>query len=52
MSIEALEVLNDAGFIAYALPAHTSGTTQPLDVAVFGSWKSHYRDVPSFNRVE
>lgn len=44
MSIEALEVLNDAGVIAYALPAHTSGTTQPLDVGVFGAWKSHYRE--------
>lgn len=44
MSIEALEILEEGGVIAYALPAHTSGTTQPLDVGVFSPFKSAYRE--------
>lgn len=29
------------GVIAYALPVHTSGTTQPLHVGIFGPVKAH-----------
>ncbi|PXF46969.1 hypothetical protein BWQ96_03307 [Gracilariopsis chorda] len=36
-------MLAKSNFIAYALPAYTSGTTQPLDVAIFPSLKYHYR---------
>jgi hypothetical protein len=39
LAVEALEMLVDAGVIVYALPAHTSGSTQPLDVAVSGPFK-------------
>ena len=41
MGIEVLEILKTGGNIAYALPAHTSGLTQPLDVGVFGPFKQH-----------
>lgn len=41
MGLEVLQVLEHGGVIAYALPAHTSGTTQPLDVGLFGPFKSH-----------
>ena len=40
LSYEALKVLDDGNFIAFPLPAQTSGTTQPLDVGVFGSFKA------------
>ena len=44
LDIRALETLKEAGVIAYALPAHTSGSTQPLDVAVFSPFKAALRD--------
>ena len=40
MSVRTLEMLNAHGVIVYALPAHTSGKTQPLDVTVFSSFKN------------
>lgn len=40
MSYSALKKFNNAGFIVYALPAHTSGKTQPLDVAAFSCFKA------------
>lgn len=43
MCIEALEILKLNGIIAYALPAHTSGTKQPLHASCFGPWKAYYR---------
>jgi hypothetical protein len=43
-AFEALEILVDAGIIAYALHAHTSGSTQLLDVAVFGPFKQALND--------
>lgn len=36
MHFQALKVLDEGGVIAFSLPAHTSGTIQPLDVGVFG----------------
>lgn len=41
MGLEVLQVLEQGGIIAYALPARTRGTTQPLDVGLFGPFKSH-----------
>ena len=29
----------------YALPAHTNGVTQPLDVSVFAAFKNNLRDL-------
>ena len=41
MSYEALKILDIGNVIAFALPAHTSGTTQPLDVGIFGPYKGN-----------
>ena len=41
ISYEALKILDDGNVIAFALPAHTSGTTQPLDVGIFGPYKAN-----------
>ena len=38
MTYQALRILRNGGVIVYALPAHTSGYTQPLDVSVFGTF--------------
>lgn len=35
MSLKALSIFEKAGIIACAIPAHTSGTTKPLDVGLF-----------------
>ena len=40
MSLAALETLDFNNVIVYALPAHTSGKTQPLDVTIFSPFKS------------
>ena len=40
LDIRAFEALKEAGVIAYALPAHTSGSTQSLGVAVFSPFKA------------
>jgi hypothetical protein len=47
MNIQALDAFASGGVIAYTIPAHTSGTTQPLDVAVFGPFKSYLNDTMS-----
>jgi DDE superfamily endonuclease len=44
LAVEALEILVEAGIIVYALPTHTSGSTQRLDVAVFGTFKQALND--------
>ena len=44
MSLKALELLKRNNIIAYALPSHTSATTQPLDVSVFNSFKHFMRN--------
>ena len=41
MSYEALKIRDDGNVIVFALPAHTSGTTQPLDVGIFGPFKAN-----------
>ena len=43
MTYQALKILQTGGVIVYALPAHTSGYTQPLDVSVFGPFKESLR---------
>ena len=43
MSLAVLELMAQNGIIADALPAHTSGTTQPLDVSIFGPFKNAFR---------
>lgn len=41
MSLAVLELLHANGNVAYALPAHTSGKTQPCDCVLFGAYKEH-----------
>ena len=43
MTYPVLRLFDASGIIVYALPAHTSGSTQPLDVSVFGPFKEHLR---------
>ena len=38
-----LRLLEASGLLVYAFPAHTSGSTQPFDVSVFGPFKEHLR---------
>ena len=45
MKFRVLDVFDRVGIIAYALPAHTSGVTPPLDVGVFGSFNMHLRNI-------
>ena len=40
MSLQALKTFEQGGIVAFALPAHTSGSTQPMDVGVFQPFKS------------
>lgn len=57
MSMAVLSVLRQGGVIAYCLPAHTSGTTQPLDLTVFSCLKHYYGEglrkmaAASFNKT-
>ncbi len=44
MSFQALKMLSDGNVEAYALPSHTSGITQPLDVSVFAQFKHHINE--------
>ena len=39
MSLEVLQLFEDHGVVVYALPAHTSGKTQPLNVVLFSPFK-------------
>ena len=45
MSLAVLELYAANGIIVYALPSHTSGKTQPMDVLVFGLYKSAFKKV-------
>ena len=45
MSLESLTILEEGGVIAFALPAHTSGTTQPLDAGLFQPFKNEINRV-------
>ena len=44
MSFKALDILRRGNVVVYALPAHTSGTTQLLDVAISSPWKVSCRE--------
>ena len=39
ISLEVLEVFLRNGIVVYALPAHSSGKTQPVDVVLFAAFK-------------
>lgn len=39
MTLPVLELFRDNGIVVYALPAHTSGKTQPLHASLFGSFE-------------
>lgn len=41
ISLRALKILKEAGVMAYCLPAHTSGNTQPLYVGLYGPFKNY-----------
>ena len=45
MRYRTIQLFNDAEVIAYALPAHNSGITQPLDVSEFSAFKNKLRDL-------
>ena len=45
MRFRALKMLEEGGITVYAVPAHTSGVTQPLDVGVFSPFKAHLRNL-------
>eukprot|EP00171_Calliarthron_tuberculosum_P002273 IDg2273t1 len=40
MSLQVIQLFHDNGVVVYALPAHTSGKTQPLDVVTFSVFKN------------
>ena len=44
MSLNSINYLHHNNVIVYALPAHTSGKTQPLDVVLFSPFKKYLRD--------
>lgn len=45
LSIPVLQLFDRQNIIVYALPAHKSGKTQPLDVVVFSAFKEALRPV-------
>lgn len=47
MSLPVLTKFLDGGVIAYALPSHTSGKTQPLDLVAFSRFKAALKAVVS-----
>jgi len=57
MSLDVLLYFEKNGIIAFALPAHTSGITQPLDVGIFQPFKAALHNVirsmcsPDMNNV-
>ena len=51
MSLKVLEHFKTSNVLVYALPAHTSGKTQPLDVVTFGSMKQSLDELIS-NAIE
>lgn len=56
MSLRAVQILRKGNVVAYCLPSHTSGKTQPLDLTVFGAFKhnivSTMRDISLVNATE
>ena len=47
MSLRVLELFSSNNIIAYALPSHTSGKTQPCDTVLFGAFKQALNQVIS-----
>ena len=45
LGVKRLEKLKTGNVIAYCLPAHTSGTTQPLDVGLFRPFKQYLNEI-------
>lgn len=41
LSVAVLGILRKRGVLAYCLPAHTSGKTQPLDVGLYAPFKNY-----------
>lgn len=53
LGFQVLETLDQGNVIALALPAHTSGVTQPLDVGVFPKFKARLNDlIPQTSRTD
>eukprot|EP00171_Calliarthron_tuberculosum_P005712 IDg5712t1 len=44
MSLPVLELFDRKGIVVYALPAHTSGKTQPCDVVLFAAFRAALTD--------
>ncbi len=44
MTLSVLELFHDNGIVVYALPAHTSGKTQPCDVVLFSDYKKRLNE--------
>lgn len=47
MTLRVLELFRDNGIVVYALPAHTSEKTQPIDASLFGSFKVKLNEIIS-----
>ena len=45
MLLSALQLLNENRIEAYAIPPHTPGLTQPLEVAIFSSFKWYIKEL-------
>ena len=43
MNIHAVEFANENGIVIVTLPPHTTAKLQPLDVSIFGPFKTHMR---------
>eukprot|EP00171_Calliarthron_tuberculosum_P001354 IDg1354t1 len=44
MSLAVLELFQSNGIVIYALPAHTSGKTQPCDAVLFSTYKAQLNE--------
>ena len=44
LSLECLSILRDGGVEVYAIHPHTSGATQPLDLAVYSAFKKQINE--------
>lgn len=45
MSIEERRMFKENNIVAYALPSHTNGKLQPLDVVTFATFKQSFKNV-------
>lgn len=44
IALRVLDLFRDNEVVLYALPAHTSGKTQPLDASLFGTFKVNFNE--------